>query len=93
MSDNELIAEFMGKTGLTRVHRDKIVPYVPDYDSLWDLLMPVVEKIREKYAASDHHKSINTAVDDLRTPLLFTTIKATHQAVVEFIKWYNSQNP
>lgn len=34
----------MGETGMTRVSKGKIVPYVPSYQ-IWQTLMPVVEKI------------------------------------------------
>tara|TARA_R110002012_G_C11212595_1_gene561411 strand:+ start:199 stop:525 length:327 start_codon:yes stop_codon:yes gene_type:complete len=43
MKDNKLIAEFMGY-----VYEDDIlVPEEPQYDTSWDWLMPVVEKIEE----------------------------------------------
>ncbi len=79
-ADNELIAEFMGYR-----------PAVEDisinaYDTSWDWLMPVVEKIEGLgyfYSDSDGERIQVTNIQGK------SKIEATYKAVVEFIKWYN----
>lgn len=93
MSDNELIAEFMGQTGLTRVFRDKIVPYVPAYDGLWDTLMEVVQKI-ESIAPTRVVIDCNECkiIGDRRFKVHTMNKKnSVYQCVVQFIKWYNTK--
>jgi hypothetical protein len=106
---NSLIAAFMG---FDKIADDKWVahyvtglldPYFGQFravhfrfDSSWEWLMPVVDKI-EIYAsftisscsawiALGNHQEI-VSVDGI------SNLDATYKAVVEFIKWYNSQNP
>jgi hypothetical protein len=96
-TDNELIAEFMGisyndqtyntpKVFIRSLWRD------PEYEKSWDWLMPVVEKIANLYANSNHDRHWSKAVNDLRMPILSTTIGYVYKAVIEFIKWYRTQN-
>ena len=60
------------------------------YDSDWNLLMPVVEKIRiwcwDKYRCTDK-------MGEIFKGMHMTDIKRTHMAVVEFINWYNNNQP
>jgi len=115
MTDNALIAEFMGvitnKEGThTSMHfgNKKLI-----YDTSWDWLMPVVEKIAkheyERWQDSNGWKEvthIETAyprtfgmldnegkwmvrINRMHLECEDTLIKATYQAVVEFIKLYN----
>lgn len=111
-TDNELIAEFMGSKPYEDGRYGTMWPdptngnnvgFSLKYDSSWDWLMPVVEKIE----SLDDEKSVNingplclikgdhTAVGgwDLITASADgpTKIEAVYKAVVEFIKWYNSQ--
>jgi len=99
----KLIALFMGEAvgsnGLLGIHQQNgdIEYEIPlDYNGSWDWLMPVVEKIESLgfrveiigltcsiYTNSEE----NIYVDE---PAM-TKTEATWQAVVEFIKWYNSQ--
>ena len=75
ISDNEMIAEFMGAeyTG-TRVK---------DYDTSWDWLMPVVQKCFDTQQPSEgQHYFINES-------LLTMDIEVVYDRVVEFIKQYN----
>lgn len=107
MKDNKLIAEFMGyhyvaETTSTHdyfmVKGRYIRPYGIIFDTDWNWLMKVVEKIenfgfeffivesRCKIAHNTDH-SIETIVD---FEIIGTKIQATYKAVVEFIKWYNN---
>ena len=93
MNNNKLIAEFMG---LTNHHNDNSIMlretpkgnvvvhvYDLDYDSSWDWLMPVVQKIGDEY--------LNTPFDETYSHLTeqyenIWTLEDTYKAVVEFIK-------
>lgn len=44
---NEAIARFMGETSLTKVKNDKIVPYNKSYETIWENIMPVCDKIEK----------------------------------------------
>lgn len=107
-TDNELIAEFMGftyaETPQDRFWNGPDKPFATIYDwqyhtnhlenfqTSWDWLMPVVEKIANLYVDSNHDRYWVKAVNDLRMPILSTTLGFVYKAVVEFIKWYNSQH-
>lgn len=114
-TDNELIAEFIGyersrepwendehayTMKLNPVWNKWVIPSNMCFNTSWDWLMPVVEKIesiegvrfiieRNKvvvltYAVHPEYFCRKT------TETKLTTI---YNAVVEFIKWYNSQSP
>ena len=92
IENNKLIAEFMGlsiKEGVCYYTDEDDMfpmgieveePYLP-YDDSWDWLMPVVERIEQVIqgvASAEVHLSIYSTIDEV------------YQAVVEFIKEYNS---
>ena len=89
MNDNKLIAEFMSVeyTG-TRVK---------DYDTSWDWLMPVVEKIECTH--DDKGDCFNVMMEAFECTISglgltlclngHTKMDATYKAVVEFIKEHN----
>ena len=111
-TDNELIHEFMGHdwtkenfqwrpggiVSMTKEHLDF-------YQTSWDWLMPVVEKIGEELGyrvticttftriwrpeAKGFVPQVRSNEIDWRN--LDGSLNATYQAVVEFIKWYNQQ--
>ena len=56
------------------------------YDSSWNWLMPVVQKIKE----INIDKPI-WMFEELNQRLLFVDIKGVYKCVVEYIKWYNKQ--
>lgn len=112
MTDNELIAEFMGM--VQNPHDPTMFTEVQFYvyedgqhfglwrrsafSTSWDWLMPVVEKIRNlamKLESKSHHADVEISemLDAIGVELCQTDIKSAHEKVVEFIKWYNSQNP
>lgn len=103
---NRLIADFMGEekcpygVGTNQVHTDDL-----KYHSSYDWLMPVVEKIaRYEYEDDIDTAYLRTfgKIDQggdfmvrFNRQILFTMptlIEATWLAVVDFIKWFNSQN-
>lgn len=89
---NKLIAEFMGEVGLTKVKDDKIVPYDKKYDTLWNNLMPVVEKIKSIYNTLDLEiKMWGDKQLIIFSLYIFADLNTVWKAVVQFIQWYNKQ--
>lgn len=98
MTDNELIAEFMG-IGVTKSHGLLWIVEesgdMPDYvnggtynpDTDWNDIMPVVERIFA--VAPADVKEINNEGLDIFELGLTAKINEIYQAVIEFIKWYN----
>ena len=92
--DNKVIAEFMGLNVVTinDIKRNKN-PYIESadgytmqelqYNTSWDWLMPVVEKIEQV------HEGVPQELINLS---LFSTIDEVYNAVVEFIELYKKQN-
>lgn len=101
MTDNELIAEFMGAVksqdygvcGWMGYWINQGDPSATDvremrYHQSWDWLMPVVEKINTlrhfgNIDATDRKRMYGVSIFDTQTTV--------YKAVVEFIKWYNTQ--
>lgn len=94
MSDNELIAEFMGLP-LTKdvpafTGGFKTVPFWDwKYDTSWDWLMPVVEKIL-KTTEPLNGKGWSWEYKNLEQTRIGNSIEYVYARVVEFIKWYNA---
>lgn len=105
MTDNELIAEFMGLP-LTKQEMEfsggrkfKTVPFQRwKYHQSWEWLMPVVIKINliDGYSclSIDHDTVYLHLKEDTMKYFEFgeegvTMINAVYSAVVHFIKWYN----
>ena len=104
-TDNELIADFMGYEVLDKYPRHNIVApesggrkfYLRNkmkYQTSWDWLMPVVEKIE----SLRHYVLIDTGSceiggDDVPVSISYengdTKIKMVYLAVIEFINWHN----
>lgn len=114
LSDNELIAQFMGVTPTEKTYLNLGTWYNMKFNTSWDWLMPVVEKIAkyyyQGYQTNNGYKNITEY--DYAYPRTFgmlnggsgkfmvrinrmtlhedeSLIKATYEAVIEFIKWYN----
>lgn len=89
-TENELIAEFMGldidgnrvTDGQQETTLDKL-----KYDTSWDWLMPVVEKI-----ANLHSKFPFEVSEFCNDYGIAAKKEVVYRAVVDFIRWYNSQN-
>lgn len=95
LTDNELIAEFMGD-------RDKVLcdPKWMKGDELvylryhlsWDWLMPVVQKI-ERVLSEYHSKDTSWLYwNNVFDGYVNTKIELTIASVVGFIRWHNTQN-
>ena len=97
IENNKLIAEFMGY--------DRGVSDLMDYNTSWDWLMPVVEKIESldlellkrniKYNLDKgiNFQNCNSIIIrwDKNNKIVFISSdrNRVYKAVVEFIKWYN----
>lgn len=117
IENNKLIAEFMGivkeneraSSGRSiEVSKGKFVDYEAlgegwlKYDTDWNWLMEVVEKINimDDYLFSANIWSMDVTIyNNDSGEIIFRSeckwqpdelIKAVHEAVVEFIKWYNT---
>lgn len=70
------------------------------YDTSWDWLMPVVEKIEELCIQMEAMYPEDKHLDDptgwrawnYRRISLSVNIESVYKQVVEFIKWYNKQS-
>lgn len=82
-TDNELIAEFMGDK--LSASNDLLL-----YHSSWNWLIKVIKKCRTHCRGKWSDKSW-LLYNDIEESLLTFEIHQTHKAVVEFIKWFNSQ--
>jgi len=106
MENNKLIAKFMGlryvsdpisPTGYGWTNGKTPVSIDLKYNSSWDWLMPVVEKIED--AATDTYVEISESSTEIwGYPFRIniykeSKIESVYDAVVEFIKWYNKNNP
>lgn len=105
LTDNEVIAEFMGvpklyengKTLWDTSGSNKLIYALPghclQYRTSWDWLMSVVEKI-ESYGYTVTIQKSHCGVKGVyltQSSIGASKIESVHKAVVEFIKWYNQQ--
>jgi hypothetical protein len=97
LKSNKLIAEFMG---LNKEDKARIKHFFNEklcYDTSWDWLMPVIEKIGEFQFDDKDYAHIRTFRKNMVRINRFslhqekTLIKSAHNAVVEFINWYNKR--
>lgn len=107
MSDNEFIAEFMGfalykDDGEIRIYN---VPEGEDlkykafklshvkfaYDTSWDWLMPVVEKMVDIGLSKTEPDDVVSMVEKFSGTSIICPRQGVYERVVEFIKWYNNQ--
>lgn len=101
LTDNELIADFMDEAFIREKnwHRDhwKDMPF----DTSWDWLMPVVEKIYKLEYDGVTSRGVKFTLKNSRAVIkdgkktfschTISPINSTYRVVVEFIKWYNAQ--
>lgn len=98
---NEKIARFMGG-------RRKLGKWVGvmgatyksenfKYDSSWDWLMPVIEKIgmlnNHSYRICNGHTTISNNTGWVTQKVSNNSIGATYDAVLDFIDWYSTHSP
>ncbi len=110
LENNKLIAEFMGCKQVDDSYEIDCLPFAGHinsngyglhYNSSWDWLMPVVEKIENIEISEFKPFAVNIEcaectikdyrgmTDSVSYCENSTKIEATWLAVVEFIKWYN----
>lgn len=100
---NKLIGVFMGikfadhpfpenkyAAGLWAWDNERIFKKPIQYDTSWGWLMPVVKKIWQKTKAGEMPMETNREYAFLSMPI-YTPISEVWMAVVEFIKWYNTE--
>ena len=99
-TDNELIAEFMGLKPYEDSRYGTMWPdptnqnkvgFALKYDTSWDWLMPVVEKIQKECShriVIDGSKCRIVGEHSIKVHTI-KTINSAYKAVVEFIKWHN----
>lgn len=112
LSDNELIAEFMGFTPMKSNHGTHEHPALMGtyggsglkfkYDTSWDWLMPVVEKIEKLEPLGEYYVDMRTTKCNIykgETCIsgsdggIKSRMERLYKSVVDFIKWYNTTNP
>jgi hypothetical protein len=89
---NKLIAEFMGYDYKRKFLQSWFEDPILQYHTSWNWLMPVVEKI-EDMSYELRKDAAECSLFNFETQHYIVVsgggIKAIHQLVVEFIKWYN----
>jgi hypothetical protein len=97
---NKLIAEFMGFEWLgppmNAFYKNKICVGELQFHASYDWLMPVVEKICEIHNHAD--VELYRAIEKADLQIIHNTSILCHKdgvyaRVVEFIQWFNNQNP
>jgi len=73
------------------MHLDFDKPFHPKYHTSWNELMPVVQKIKKWSVPDNLWEDFTLYHAKIKTGLMNADINAVWLAVVEFIKWYNSQ--
>ena len=101
LEGNKLIAEFMAEEPevLKRDLKRAGTLESMQFHKSWDWLMPIVEKIDsiipdDSFVTIEYNRCLITVLDggfDIDV-IGNSRIEATYKAVVEFIKWYNSNN-
>jgi len=94
-SNNKLIAEFMGYEIIFRPNSNGFIEISDtelcdvddlEYHTSWDWLMPVIEKIQDKYV--ENPELDYQYIDEIR--LALPNIQEVYYLVVEFIKDQNN---
>ena len=97
MKNNKLIAEFMGCTHpfndltdatLYKVSHGTFEAQELKYHTSWDWLIPVIEKIQDKYLENPELDEWD--LDEIR--LAVPNIQEVHYLIVKFIKENNQNN-
>jgi hypothetical protein len=83
MTDNELIAVFMDA---------KNWGHENPYDTSWDWLIPVIQKIDSMYNMDQTSILEDAIYSKVLTLSITVKIEDAYSEVVDFIKWYNQQS-
>jgi hypothetical protein len=95
-----MIAEFNNESCIINdvpyfLHRlnkndDPLEAWFGHYHESWDWLMPVVEKIDNIYSTTSLTHKQEVRFERILNLKITDKIETVYKAVVEFIKWYNS---
>lgn len=89
---NRIIAKFMGyNLDYVPTERYVLVSPILDYDTSWDSLMPVVEKIKSMIG-NPTTLSFAAFNGDINKSLMTADIQLVYKAAVKFIQWNNNQS-
>lgn len=82
---NTLIGEFMGIDDY-----ELFLLFGPEhYDKSWDLLMPVVKKIKDIKREPGDDLILAIIMSNINSALVLCDIEKIRSSVIDFIKWYN----
>ncbi len=84
-TDNELIEDFYVSQG----GKPAIKSDIEFYSSSWDMIMPVVGKIRDTLQDNSLYDKAKHLWEIICISLSTAELKCVNLAVVQFIKWYN----
>lgn len=91
LKGNKLIAHFMDENQLPN-------NTLPKYHTSWNIIMPVVEKIRnidwnvgQRGEYEQSHELIMAKERLANYSILYVGVSDIWEAVIEFIKWYNNK--
>jgi len=88
--NNIIIAEFMGYDILSNGYfnfEGEITTSLPDFNSNWNELIPVIKKCRERQFYGSQR-----LIDNIDKRLMKLDLLATYGNVIDFITHYNAQN-
>lgn len=89
MNDNKLIAEFMNIPKFKKARSNKLL-----YNTSWDWLMPVVQKIESLgyvFTIQGGKAEYGEMISEPQCFIAEDKLSSTYKAVVEFIKEYNDE--
>ena len=90
--ENEIIAEFMGHGRITSVTSANLVKDKLHYDKDWNLLMTVVQKVKELRDSMPNTSHNQVMFGHVLENYIYMDIRLLHGLIVDLIKWYSTQS-